>query len=265
MKKLNPFKKWQEEKEEKKKHQKKQYGFTTTSWCGEPITRDPTLLTKATALYNTALARCVAQGTVALIHRLLYTARIRQDMANKVPKGRGQQYRSPPSRDPPGTSANSDVIVDTRRQQLKSPSAAYITNQTSCHATPDYRLYEEHLATGNRALADGNLDLAEQKFASALKLIHDRNKPDQRKEADCLCRLGVVYVQQGKRTKEGRRFTQAAALYNSALARAKEDENEVMKSLRDTEKWFLQFTVNVANEPSLSDLAIRHKKRLENM
>ncbi|KAI8515726.1 hypothetical protein Bbelb_065390 [Branchiostoma belcheri] len=32
MKKLNPFKKWQEEKEEKK-HQKKQYGFTTTSWC----------------------------------------------------------------------------------------------------------------------------------------------------------------------------------------------------------------------------------------
>ncbi|KAI8486767.1 hypothetical protein Bbelb_355150 [Branchiostoma belcheri] len=209
-------------------------------------TRDPTLLTKATALYNTALARCERlQGTVALIHRLLYTARIRQDMANKVPNRRGQQYRSPPSRDPPGTSANSDVIVDTRRQQLK--------------------LYEEHLATGGRALADGNLDLAEQKFASALKLIHDRNKPDQRKEADCLCRLGGVYVQQGIRTKEGRRFTQAAALYNSALARAKEDENKVMKSLRDTEKLFLQFTVNVANEPSLSDLAIRHKKRLEDM
>ncbi|KAI8490984.1 hypothetical protein Bbelb_314030 [Branchiostoma belcheri] len=32
MKKLNPFKKWQE-KEKEKKHQKKQYGFTTTSWC----------------------------------------------------------------------------------------------------------------------------------------------------------------------------------------------------------------------------------------
>ncbi|KAI8489143.1 hypothetical protein Bbelb_331280 [Branchiostoma belcheri] len=200
-------------------------------------TRDQTLLTKATALYNTALARCERlQGTVALIHRLLYTARIRQHMANKVTQCR--IHHKP------------DIMSCYSRLQVCGFNSV---------------LYEEHLATGDRALADGKLDLAEQKFASALKLIHDRNKPDQRKEADCLCRLGGVYVQQGKRTKEGRRFTQAAALYNSAVARAKEDENKVMKSLRDTEKWFLQFTVNVANEPSLSDLAIRHKKRLENM
>ncbi|KAI8510581.1 hypothetical protein Bbelb_114970 [Branchiostoma belcheri] len=37
MKKLNPFKKWQEKEEKEKKHQKKQYGFTTTSWCGHKI------------------------------------------------------------------------------------------------------------------------------------------------------------------------------------------------------------------------------------
>ncbi|XP_078579234.1 uncharacterized protein LOC144863704 [Branchiostoma floridae x Branchiostoma japonicum] len=47
-------------------------------------TRDTRDLTKATALYNTALARCNnVQGSVAIVHRLLYTAKIRQDITTK--------------------------------------------------------------------------------------------------------------------------------------------------------------------------------------
>ncbi|CAH1263540.1 Hypp2725 [Branchiostoma lanceolatum] len=162
-------------------------------------TRQTTCLTKATALYNTALARCEGvQGTVALIQRLLYTARIRQGMGktgNKSPKHSGQLNRSHHlSRDLPGTSRSSDAMAGTTCQQFGMSSAAYIASQTPRHTTPDYRSYEEHLTTGDRALTDGKLDLAERKFASALKLIHDRNEPDRPREADCLSRLGDVYV-----------------------------------------------------------------------
>ncbi|CAH1232953.1 Hypp541 [Branchiostoma lanceolatum] len=150
-------------------------------------TKDTTDLTKASALYNTALARCGRiQGTMALVHRLLYTARIRQEMktiGNKSPKHRVHQQKGHVPRDSPMTSPNTDAIGHAKRSQQSMT-------------------YEDHLKTGDRALTDGKLDVAEQNFASALRLIHDPNKPDRCKEADCLCRLGDVYVQQGKRTKE---------------------------------------------------------------
>ncbi|CAH1233771.1 TTC28 [Branchiostoma lanceolatum] len=114
-------------------------------------TRDPTCLTKATALYNTALARCGRfQGTVALIHRLLYTARVRQDM--KKTRKKDPEYRGKRQKEVPIKPLNSDVNDDARGQQSMS--------------------YEEHLTKGDRAQADGNLDEAEQNFSSALKLIH---------------------------------------------------------------------------------------------
>eukprot|EP00058_Branchiostoma_floridae_P015504 XP_002600992.1 hypothetical protein BRAFLDRAFT_96968 [Branchiostoma floridae] len=92
-------------------------------------TKDTTCLTKATALYNTALVRCEgSQGRASLIHRLLYTARMRQER-----KADGDKR----------------------------------------HVTSSFfRSYEEYLSTGDRALADGKLDEAEQNFASALRLIH---------------------------------------------------------------------------------------------
>ncbi|XP_078594068.1 uncharacterized protein LOC144871927 [Branchiostoma floridae x Branchiostoma japonicum] len=232
--------------------------------------KDTTCLTKATALYNTALARCEGvQGAVALIHRLLYMARIRQDMrktANKGPKYRRQQsQRHHLSRDLPGMSCSSDVMAGRGDQQFMSAGAAYIASQTSRRAAPDYRTYEKHLTTGDRGLTDGNLDLAEQEFASALKVIHDKNEPDRRREADCLCRLGDVYLHTAKRTKEGRKFTQAAALYNAALARTDKNTHKVKKRLHDVEKSFLCYTANVDSEPSPSDSAISHQKRLEDM
>ncbi|XP_078594069.1 uncharacterized protein LOC144871928 [Branchiostoma floridae x Branchiostoma japonicum] len=237
-------------------------------------TRDTPCLTKATALYNTALARCEGvQGAVALIHRLLYTARIREDMkktANKQifkgSKSRGQRSQSHHlSRDLPGSSSSSDVMAGRGSQKFMSAGAGSIAGQTSHRAAPDYRTYEKHLTSGDGELTDGNLDLAEQKIVSALKLIHDKKEPDRRREADCLCRLGDVYLQTGKRTKEGRKFTQAAALYNAALARlARTDENrhKVMKRLQDVERSFLCYTANVDSEPSSTE---SHQKRLEDI
>eukprot|EP00058_Branchiostoma_floridae_P013400 XP_002598888.1 hypothetical protein BRAFLDRAFT_90086 [Branchiostoma floridae] len=121
-------------------------------------TRDAPCLTKATALYNTALARCErVQGKVVLIHRLLYTAKTRQGTKRSRNKSRRyrvqQQQGHVRPRDFPGTSPNADVIGDSKgRRSDKS--------------------YQEHLTTGDRALADGKLDVAEQNFASALRLIH---------------------------------------------------------------------------------------------
>ncbi|XP_078691692.1 uncharacterized protein LOC144922023 [Branchiostoma floridae x Branchiostoma belcheri] len=233
-------------------------------------TRDTTCLTKATALYNTALARCEGiQGTVALIHRLLYTARIRQEKKTRLKgvKHRGQHQQQALSHMPmdfPVMSTKIGVIADTTCHHFLSPSS-FIAGQTPKPASPDYRSYEKCLKTGDRALADGNLDLAEQRFASALKLIQGPTSTtiDRSKEAECLCRLGEVYLQRGKRTKEGRAFTQAAALYNAALART--DKKETLKALQEIELSFLRCTANIDTEPNPSDYIVRYKKKLNDM
>ncbi|XP_066289204.1 uncharacterized protein [Branchiostoma lanceolatum] len=233
-------------------------------------TRDAPCLTKATALYNTALARCEGvQGTVALVHRLLYTARIRQETENIRKQGLKQrrqlQQQGDVSRHFPMTSGKADVMTGVSGHQFELPSAL-IARQTAKAATPDYSSYEEHLTKGDRALTDGKLDLAEREFASALKLIHDPRKPDQRKEAECLCRLGDIYVQRGTKTKEGRKFTQAAALYNAAMARSVDGNGaKLTERLRETEQSFLQCTANIHKERSSYDRVLRHKKRLGDM
>ncbi|XP_078589245.1 uncharacterized protein LOC144869664 [Branchiostoma floridae x Branchiostoma japonicum] len=210
-------------------------------------TRDKICLTKATALYNTALARCERiQGTEALIHRLLYTARIRQRKTTrkKISKRRVQQQQGHVSWEFPITSPNTDVR-DVKGHQSRS--------------------YEEYLATGDRALTDGKLDMAEQNFASALRDIHNPSKPDRGKEAECLSRLGDVYVLRGETTKEGRKFTQAAALYNAAMARTDKNKHSVTKRLQKVEQSFLHYTANLETKHVPPDLAIGHKKRLQEM
>ncbi|CAH1273914.1 Hypp5231 [Branchiostoma lanceolatum] len=235
-------------------------------------TRNRTLLTKATALYNTALARCEGvQGTVALTHRLLYTARIRQDMKRTGNKGLQHKQKTKQgylSRDFPDTSAHADVTADVTSQQFVSPSD-FIASQATRKASPDYRSYEEYLTTGERALAHGKLDSAEQKFVSALKLIHDRTVCDRPREAECLCRLGDVYVRRGKETNDGKQFTQAAALYNAAIARADLEKHKAKsnEALQEIEQSFLQYAANMSEKRKSStiDCASYHKKLLENM
>eukprot|EP00058_Branchiostoma_floridae_P022248 XP_002607738.1 hypothetical protein BRAFLDRAFT_82815 [Branchiostoma floridae] len=155
-----------------------------------------------------------------------------------------------------------DVYLNTGR---KTGDTMYLTKATAMYNTALSRTCDKDLTEGDHALTEGNLDLAEQKFASALKLIHDFNIPDRPKEAECLYRIGNVYVKRGKRTKEGRNFTQAAALYNAAMARTDENRDKMMRCLQETEQLFLMHIANVDSKLVSSDGDLRHKERFESM
>eukprot|EP00058_Branchiostoma_floridae_P025725 XP_002611215.1 hypothetical protein BRAFLDRAFT_71175 [Branchiostoma floridae] len=206
-------------------------------------TRD---LTRATALYNKALARCHnVQGTVAIVHRLLHTAKIRQEINTIKTKRSARMQRQQDMRgrkdhfSPFSAAPSSDVIGDGMRFYIQ---------------------------TADRDLGNGDLDAAEQNIAAALKLVHDPSKPYNAREADCLCRMGDVYVERGKRTGEGRTFTQAAALYNASMARTDGDkQNMVVTRLQETERQFLRNTCNLDCEPCPYSSALDHIKELDNM
>ncbi|XP_035682716.1 uncharacterized protein LOC118420120 [Branchiostoma floridae] len=125
--------------------------------------------------------------------------------------------------------------------------------------------YHRYIQTADRDLRNGDLDAAEQNLAAALKLVHDRYKPDKAREADCMCRLGDVYVERGKRTGEGRTFTQAAALYNASMARTDGDKQNMVTRLQETEIKFLRNTCNIDCELCSYSSALEHIKELENM
>ncbi|XP_035673127.1 uncharacterized protein LOC118413706 [Branchiostoma floridae] len=182
-------------------------------------TRD---LTKATALYNTALARCNnVQGTVAIVHRLLYTAKIRQDITTKSIKKSTRTKRQQNVRgrkdhiSPFSTATLNDSTNDQMHRLHRAPELQKAENPTGAD---DDTEYEEHLHDGSRALQTGDLDTAEQSFSAALKSVHVQGQ--HKKEAEPLYKLGKVYLRRGIRSKDGGDFTKAAALCNAALGEA---------------------------------------------
>ncbi|XP_078702575.1 uncharacterized protein LOC144928217 [Branchiostoma floridae x Branchiostoma belcheri] len=212
-------------------------------------TGDTRNLTRATALYNRALVRCHnVHGTVVIVHRLLHTAKIRQDVIttrNKRPTHKQRQQD-----------------VRGRKGHFSPFSAAPSSDGTTCQV--DDISYRRYIQTAESGVRNGDLDAAEQNFAAALKLVHDRDKPSMAKEADCLCRLGDVYVERGKRTGEGRKFTQAAALYNASMARTDGDKQNMITRLQETERQFLRNTCNLDCEPCPYSSALDHRKELDN-
>ncbi|KAI8500000.1 hypothetical protein Bbelb_223170 [Branchiostoma belcheri] len=213
-------------------------------------TGDTRNLTRATALYNRALARCHnVHGTVVIVHRLLHTSRIRQDITTT----RKKRSTRPQKQD-----------VRGRKGHFSSFSAAPSSDGTSSQVNDDIS-YRRYMQTADRDVRNGDLDAAEQNLAAALKLVHDRSKPNKAKEADCLCRLGDVYVERGKRTGEGRKFTQAAALYNASMARSNGDKQNLVSKLQETEREFLRNTCNLDCEPCPYSSALNHIKELDNL
>ncbi|XP_078580958.1 uncharacterized protein LOC144864614 [Branchiostoma floridae x Branchiostoma japonicum] len=214
-------------------------------------TKATSCLTKATALYNTALARChKEQVIVVLVHRLLHTAKLRQDMYISRTKTKRSEH----------TQRQQDVR--RREGHFSSLPISDIVNDGMHQPQISYHRY---IQTADSDLANGDLDAAEQNIAAALKLVHDPGKPDKVREADCLCRLGDVYVERGKRTGEGRKFTQAAALYNASMARTDGDKQIMITRLQETERQFLRNTCNIDCEPCPYSNALEHKKQLDNM
>ncbi|XP_078699327.1 uncharacterized protein LOC144926436 [Branchiostoma floridae x Branchiostoma belcheri] len=213
-------------------------------------TGDTKNLTRATALYNRALARCHnVHGTVVIVHRLLHTAEIRHDITT--------------TRNKIATRTQKQQDVRGRKDHFSPFSAAPSSDGTTSQVDDDIS-YRRYIQTADRDLDNGDLDAAEQNLAAALKLVHDRSKPNKAKEADCLCRLGDVYVERGMRTGEGRAFTQAAALYNASMARSDGDKQNMVRKLQETERRFLRNTYNLDCEPCTYSSALDHIKELDN-
>ncbi|KAI8484607.1 hypothetical protein Bbelb_377140 [Branchiostoma belcheri] len=234
-------------------------------------TGDTRNLTRATALYNRALARCHnVHGTVVIVHRLLHTAKIRQDITTtknkKSTRAPRQDVRGRKGHFSPFSAApSSDVINDGMHHLQISPELrTELQNaETTRQANKDIS-YRRYIQTADRDVRNGDLDAAEQNLAAALKLVHDRGKPNKAKEADCLCRLGDVYVERGKRTGEGRKFTQAAALYNASMARTDKNKQDMVTRLQEAERQFLRNTCNLDCEPCPYSSALDHMKELDN-
>eukprot|EP00058_Branchiostoma_floridae_P016692 XP_002602180.1 hypothetical protein BRAFLDRAFT_76868 [Branchiostoma floridae] len=177
-------------------------------------TRD---LTRATALYNTALARCNnVQGTVAIVHRLLYTAKIRQDITTKSIKKSTRTQRQ--------------QDVQKQNDHISPFSTATSSDNTNDRMRRPHSAYEEHLQDGCKALQTGDLDKAEQSFAVALKSVHVKGQ--HMEEVETLYMLGRVYLKRGIQSKDGGDFTKAAALCNAALVRSsRENIEEAIKEI----------------------------------
>ncbi|XP_066271779.1 uncharacterized protein [Branchiostoma lanceolatum] len=206
------------------------------------IIRNMTCLTRASALYNTALARCNnVQGTRVIAHRLLHTAKIWQDIttteAKRSTPQRQEDVRGRKDHPPPFSAApSSDVINDGISTESYCIFIDFIffcvfrviRRCISCISVNSrivgelsllqpsllvflFSFYRRYFKEASLELGNGDLDAAEQSLEAALKLIHDPSKPDKAKEADCLCRLGDVYVERGKRTGEDVTYDAVAA------------------------------------------------------
>eukprot|EP00058_Branchiostoma_floridae_P014869 XP_002600357.1 hypothetical protein BRAFLDRAFT_66590 [Branchiostoma floridae] len=208
--------------------------------------KKPRHLTKATALYSTALERCGdPHGKTVLTHRLLHAAKVRRDMQavtrRMTSKASKTSYRLPPVRQ----------------------GVAVYTEETA-------RQYKEHLQKGEEAIQMGDHDSAEQDFAAALRLVHvrDPTRLQFEREASPLQMLGNVYCKRGCQTGDGGDFVKAAALYQAAVARSGDEELNcnLQKAIQASEALFLKYVLGSCDSvcKSNSHENIGHLNELRN-
>ncbi|CAH1255665.1 KLC1 [Branchiostoma lanceolatum] len=138
-------------------------------------------------------------------------------------------------------------------------STGLVNSETSQDDTDS--TYQEHLQEGCRALQTGDLDTAEEYFASALKSVHvkDSNVSQHRLEAEPLYNLSDVYLKRGKKSKDGGDFTKAAALCNAALVRAStEDIEDVKQRIQEITRSFVEHVLSLEQTIAIGDVE-QHK------
>ncbi|XP_078660026.1 uncharacterized protein LOC144904762 [Branchiostoma floridae x Branchiostoma belcheri] len=198
---------------------------------------------KVAAMYGKALTRCEnLEMKQTLQHRVLYMVKIwgavrarRQSSANTSRK-RGRGRRSPTR-----PQFGNIKLPDVTQGNYPSPDAHVESS------------YQDHLQEGCRALQTGDLDTAEQHFATALKSVHVKfSKSDQHiKEAEPLYKLGDVYLKRGIQSKDGGDFTKAAALCNAALVRSRRED--IKEAIHEIIRSFLKHVLNIDQKVDIGD------------
>ncbi|XP_066271203.1 uncharacterized protein [Branchiostoma lanceolatum] len=230
------------------------------------VLKEPGHLTKATALYSTALERCDdPHGKTVLTHRLLHAAKVRRDM--QAARRRMILKRKKTNKGlPTGLTKVTSTIFQGHALSTSENARVYKDQlQEGCRApqTGDMDTAEQ-LQEGCRALQTGDLDTAEQHFAAALKAVHvkDPNTDQCQKETELLSSLSDVYLQRGKQSKDGNDFTKAAALCNAALVRARpEDRDGIKQTILRISRLFVEHVLGIEQGVDIGDTE-KHKLTL---
>ncbi|CAH1272710.1 Hypp4920 [Branchiostoma lanceolatum] len=215
-------------------------------------TSDVSRFTKAAAMYNKALTRCEDPGTKpTLKHRIRYTEKIREAMRKKPSLNKSRLREGKP-----GTGYQLENII---RSDINQDQHLNLDKTSQ---------YQKHFKEGEASLTRADLDSAEKHFAAALKMVHVRDPTAQQyqREVEPLCKLGDVYSKRGQQTGDGGDFVKAAALYNAAIARSKDEvlNGNIVTAMKEVEKSFLKCTLDISHNVSLENTK-KHKKQLKEM